>query len=231
MSQDSHTVLAQFTFKDSESKQKFVDFCNGEKGLNVTRSWPGCQSVEFYESEDDSNKIFIWQKWNDRESHESLVKMRREEGSFDMLGEWVESPPDITSLRPLNFSSNLEQIQQIVDDMCNVDYKVGFKHLSDRFVFIRPSGNPLDKNGWESMMTNEDVNVESSHLISINKLQIEDNMAYVCYTSHGRFTYKGTQNDDVAVFTNILQKVNGKWMVVMGQRSTGRKPEDSLPNF
>ena len=42
---------------------------------------------------------------------------------------------------------------------------------------------------------------------------------------------KGTPNDDVAVFTNVLQKVNGKWMVVMGQRSTGRKPEESLPQF
>ena len=80
-------------------------------------------------------------------------------------------------------------------------------------------------------MTNDDVNVESSRLVSINKLQIEGNMAYVCYTSHGRFTYKGTPNDDVAVFTNVLQKVNGRWMVVMGQRSTGRKPEDSLPKF
>ena len=231
MSQDSHTVLAQFTFKDSESKQKFVDFCNGEKGLSITRSWPGCQSIQCYESEDESNKVFIWQKWNDHESHESYVKMRQEEGSFDMLGEWVESPPDITSLRPVNFSSDTEQIEQIVNDMCHVDYKVGFKHMSDECVFVRPSGNPLDKNGWESMMTNEDVNVESSKLVSINKLQIEGNMAYVCYTSHGRFTYKGTPNDDVAVFTNVLQKVNGRWMVVMGQRSTGRKPEDSLPKF
>ena len=81
------------------------------------------------------------------------------------------------------------------------------------------------------MMTNEDVNVESSKLVSINKLLIEGNMAYVCYISHGRFTYKGTPNDDVAVFTNVLQKVNGKWMVVMRQRSTRRKPEDSLPKF
>ena len=229
MSQDSHTVLAQFTFKDSESKQKFVDFCNGETGLSITRSWEGCQSIQCYESEDESNKVFIWQKWKDHASHESYVKMRQEEGSFDMLGEWVESPPDITSLRPVNFSSDTEQIEQIVNDMCHVDYKVGFRHMSDECVFVRPSGNPLDKNGWESMMTNDDVNVESSRLVSINKLQIEGNMAYVCYTSHGRFTYKGTPNDDVAVFTNVLQKVNGRWMDVMGQRSTGRKPEDSLP--
>lgn len=231
MSQNSHTVVAQFTFKDIESKQKFVDFCNGEKGLHITRSWPGCQSIECYESEEDPNKIFIWQKWDNKESHESLVKMRHEEGSFNTLGDWVLVPPEITSLKRVNFSSDTEQIEQIVNDMCNVDYKLGMQHMSDNCVFVRPSGNPLDKNGWESMMTNDDVNVESSKLVSINKLQIDGNMAFVCYTSHGKFTYKGTPNDDIAVFTSVLQKVNGRWLLVMGQRSSGRKPEESLPKF
>lgn len=231
MSKHSHTVVAQFTFKDLESKQKFVDFCNGEKGLGIARSWKGCQSFECYESDEDSNKIFIWQKWDSKEDHESYVKMRLESGSFDMLGEWVSAQPEITSLRPVNFSSDTEQIEQIINDMCNIDYKLGMKHMSDGCVFVRPSGNPLDKNGWESMMTNDDVNVESSKLVSINKLQIEGNMAFVCYTSHGKFTYKGTPNDDIAVFTSVLQKVNGRWLVVMGQRSTGRKPEESLPKF
>ena len=55
--------------------------------------------------------------------------------------------------------------------------------------------------------------------------------AYVCYTQHGKFTYKGTANDDVAVFTSVLKKENGVWKVVQGTRSTGRKPEDKLPAF
>ena len=42
MSTKSYTVSAIFTFKDSECKSNFVNFCNGEKGLEVTRSWPGC---------------------------------------------------------------------------------------------------------------------------------------------------------------------------------------------
>jgi hypothetical protein len=56
-------------------------------------------------------------------------------------------------------------------------------------------------------------------------------MAYVCYTTHGKFSYKGNYNDDVAVLTSILQRINGKWTVVFGQRSTGRKPSESPPNF
>ncbi len=46
-----------------------------------------------------------------------------------------------------------------------------------------------------------------------------------------KFTYKGTENDDVAVFTSVLQKVNGKWVVVHGQRSSGRTPSEPAPQF
>ena len=56
-------------------------------------------------------------------------------------------------------------------------------------------------------------------------------MAYVCYTSHGKFSYKGTANDDIAVFTSVLKKGEDGWKVVMGQRSTGRGPEESAPQF
>ena len=231
MNNNSHTVSAVFTFKDNESKTKFINFCNGERGLGVTRAWAGCQSIEVYETEENPNKLIIWQKWDNHESHESYVKMRHEKGDFDMLGEWVESPPEISSLKPVNFSSDEEQVRRIIKDMCNVDYKLGMQHMHHDCVFIRPSGNPLDKAGWEKMMTADDVTVESSKLVSINKLQVSGDLAYVCYTSHGKFTYKGTANDDVAVFTSVLKKIDGVWMLVMGQRSTGRGPEEAAPSF
>ena len=74
------------------------------------------------------------------------------------------------------------------------------------------------------MMTNEDVTVESNNLLSINKLHVNGNMAYVCFTSHGKFKYKGIYNDDVAVLTYVLERHNDEWKIVWGQRSTGRKP-------
>ena len=77
-----------------------------------------------------------------------------------------------------------EKVREVVEDMCNVDYKVGMKHMHDDCVFIRPSGNPLDKKGWEEMMTNDDVKVESSKLLSINKLTVNGDNAVVCYTQH-----------------------------------------------
>ena len=227
----NHTACAVFTFKDKESKTKFINFCNGPKGLDVTRNHKGCQSIECYEKHDNELSIVIWQKWDSKEDHEAYVKFRHEDGSFDFLGELVASPPDICALSPLSFKSDEDQIRDIVNDMCDVDYKVGIRHMHDDCVFIRPSGNPLDKNGWEQMMNNEDVTVESSRLVSLNKLSVCGCCAYVCYTQHGKFTYKGTANDDVAVFTSVLKKENGVWKVVQGTRSTGRKPEDKLPAF
>jgi len=78
--------------------------------------------------------------------------------------------------------------------------------------------------------------VESNALIKINKLHINDNMSYVCYTSHAKFTYKGTQNDDIAVYSCVLEKSEcccgddvSRWKVIFGQRSNGRSPNEALP--
>ena len=226
-----HTACAVFTFKDQESKEKFIEFCNGDNGLSVTRGWKGCRSIDCYEAYDNDKKIVIWQKWDSKEAHESYVKHRHDDGSFDFLHTLIASKPEISALRPVVFKSDREQIKDVVGDMCDKDHTVGMRHMSENCVFIRPSGNPLDKKGWNDMMNNDDVTVTSSELMSINKLHVVGDMAHVCYTSHGKFTYKGTENDDVAVFTSVLQKVNGRWMVVHGQRSSGRTPSEPAPQF
>lgn len=231
MTENSYRVCAKFTLKDQDSKDRFISFGNGETGLSVTRGWKGCQSIEMYESREDPNVIVIWQRWDSKEDQESYVKHRHEDGTFELLGELVACPPEITPIKDMVMKTEEEKVKDVVEDMCNVDYKVGMKHMDDDCVFIRPTGNPLNKKGWETMMTNDDVKVESSKLVSINNLSICGCCAYVCYTQHGKFTYKGVENDDVAVFTSVMRKVDGKWMVVQGHRSTGRKPSDPQPEF
>ena len=228
---ESYRVCAVFTLKDQHSKDRFVTFCNGENGLSVTRAFDGCQSLEMYETHENPNKIVIWQRWESKEKQEAYIKHRHDDGSFDFLGELVACPPEINPIKELVMKTDEEKVRDIVNDMCNVDYKVGMKHMHDDCVFIRPSGNPLNKKGWEEMMTNDDVKVESNELVSVNKLSICGSCAYVCYTQHGKFTYKGTENDDIAVFTCVMRKVDGKWMVVQGQRSTGRNPSEAMPSF
>ena len=228
---NEHTVRAVFTFKDNESKKAFITFCNGERGLGITRAWEGCKAIECYETEDNRLEMTIWQKWASKENHESYIAMRKEKGDFDMLGGWVSAPPDIKSLHPIDFVSDEEKVEAVIRDMCHKDYQIGMKHTHQDCVFIRPTGNPLNMDGWKQMMTSSDVNVESNDLVTINKMQVVGDMAYVCYTTHGKFNYKGTQNDDIAVLTSVLQRVDGSWKVVHGQRSSGRKPEEGLPQF
>ena len=231
MTENCYRVCAVFTLKDQESKKRFIEFANGENGLSVTRAAKGCQSLNMFESREDEMKLIIWQKWDSKEDQEAYIKHRHEDGTFEMIGEIVACPPDITPIKDMVMKTEEEKVKDVVEDMCNVDYKVGMKHMHDDCVFIRPTGNPLDKKGWETMMTNDDVKVESSKLVSINNLSICGCCAYVCYTQHGKFTYKGNENDDVAVFTSVMRKVDGKWMVVQGHRSTGRKPSDPQPQF
>lgn len=231
MTENCYRVCAVFTLKDQECKKRFIEFANGENGLSVTRAAKGCQSLNMFESREDEMKLIIWQKWDSKEDQEAYIKHRHEDGTFEMIGEIVACPPDITPIKDMVMKTEEEKIRDVINDMCQVDYKVRMKHMHDDCIIIRPSGNPLDKKGWEEMMTNDDVKVESMKLVSVNKLNICGCCAYVCYTQHGKFTYKGVENDDVAVFTSVMRKVDGKWMIVQGHRSTGRKPSDPQPQF
>ncbi len=231
MSVSCYRICAVFSFKDQDCKNTFVDWCNGDNGLRVTRGWKGCQSLDMFESYENPNKVVIWQKWDSKELQESYIKHRHDDGTFDLLTPLMSSPPDINPIREMVMKTDEEQIKEVVQDMCNKDHRVGMKHTHNDCLFIRPSGNPLNMEGWNAMMNNENVNVESNDLVSINKMRIVGDMAYVCYTNHGKFNYMGNENDDVAVLTSVLERVNGKWMVVHGQRSTGRSPSEAAPAF
>lgn len=227
----THTARAVFTFKSAETKAAFINFCSGERGLGITRAWEGCISIECYESADNPLEMTIWQKWESASNHEAYVAMRKEAGDFDMLADWVAAPPDIKALHPVDMVTDEEKIHAIIKDMCDVDHSKGTRHMSEGCVFIRPTGNPLTKEGWEAMMNNADVKVESNELLKVHKLHIVGDLAYACYTTHGKFSYKGQPNDDVAVLSAVFRKTAGNWEVVHGQRSTGRSPDAPRPEF
>ena len=105
--------------------------------------------------------------------------------------------------------------------------------FSDDIFIVRPTGNPLTKKAWLEMVKSKDVEMKGTKLLDINVINVNDegNMGYVCYTTHSRFSYKGTLNDDVAVFVAIFKRFNGNWKITYMQRSTGRKPIEPMPNF
>ena len=61
--------------------------------------------------------------------------------------------------------------------------------------------------------------------------QVSGDMAFACLTQYGKFTYKGTPNEDICVMTLIFKKVDGAWKLAWAQRSSGRKPDEPAPTF
>ena len=58
------------------------------------------------------------------------------------------------------------------------------------------------------------------------RAKVSGDMAFACLTQYGKFTYKGTPNDDIAKFTVVLSKKDdGSWIQVHAHRSTGQDPE------
>ena len=109
----------------------------------------------------------------------------------------------------------------------------GMDMMSDDIVIVRPSGNPLTKEGWGEMLNSSDIEAKGAKLIDIHVVKGSEigDMCYACYTTHSKFSYKGVENDDVAVFVVIFRKVKNKWKMHYMQRSTGRKPSEPLPKF
>ena len=90
------------------------------------------------------------------------------------------------------------------------------------FLFIRPSGNPINAKGFEKMMTSGDVIQEKSEITKIHRLEfLSDNVAMCIFTLSAKFTYKGTPNDDLPTVTSIFKKVDNVWKIHWMQRSTG----------
>jgi hypothetical protein len=92
---------------------------------------------------------------------------------------------------------------------------------------IRPSGNPMSLDMYKGMMASEDVVLTSSELLSIDDVKIfgGGNAAVAVYATHDKFTYKGTPNDDRAVFSAVFDKTDAGWKVIHAHRATGQAPE------
>ncbi|KAH8067990.1 hypothetical protein SO694_00027041 [Aureococcus anophagefferens] len=109
------------------------------------------------------------------------------------------------------------ELETMISEFCSIkmgDWIAG--NTTDDFQFVRPTGNPIDKIGFPAMMTGDVVSGD---------------MAFACLTQYGKFTYKGTPNEDICVMTLIFKKVDGAWKLAWAQRSSGRKPDEPAPSF
>jgi len=101
------------------------------------------------------------------------------------------------------------------------------KYFTADSIFIRPSGNPLDKAGYLGMLSSEDIVVISDELLSVGDVKVlaGGQAAVFTYTTHSKFVYKGTENDDIAKFSATAEKGPDGWKIVHAHRGTGQKPQ------
>ena len=92
-------------------------------------------------------------------------------------------------------------------------------HGTADFVFIRPSGNPLDAEGFSAMFQSGDLTVHDSELIALERLNFHANIAITVFTMRGNFTYRGQHNSDTYVATAVLRNIECDWRFALFQRS------------
>ena len=117
-----------------------------------------------------------------------------------------------------------EKIISLLDELASPGKMGSFfvNYATSDFLFIRPSGNPLNAKGFEQMMTSGDVVQEKVEITKIHRLEfLSENVVMCIFTLGSKFSYKGKPNDDLPTVTSIFKKIDNIWKIHWMQRSTG----------
>ena len=116
-----------------------------------------------------------------------------------------------------------EKVIQLIDNFTANDYgEFLLKNATEDFLFIRPSGNPINASGFIKMKTSGDVSEGYCDVKKIRKLEfLSDDAAMCVFTLRSSFVYKDVQNTDLATVTAIIKKINNQWKFSWMQRSSG----------
>ena len=116
-----------------------------------------------------------------------------------------------------------ETILSLLNEFANPEKMASFfiNNATSDFLFIRPSGNPINAEGFKKMISG-DVVQEKAEITKMHRLEfLSDNVSLCIFTLGSKFTYKGTPNDDLPTVTSIFKKVDNVWKIDWMQRSTG----------
>ena len=117
-----------------------------------------------------------------------------------------------------------ETLLSLLNEFANPEKMASFfvNNATSDFLFIRPSGNPIDARGFEKMISS-DVVQEKAEITKIHRLELLSNNVAMCiFTLNSKFTYKGILNDDLPTITSIFKKVDNVWKILWMQRSSGK---------
>ena len=116
-----------------------------------------------------------------------------------------------------------ETIISLLNDFANPEKMASFfvDNSTQDFLFIRPSGNPIDAKGFEQMITG-DIVQEKAEITKIHRFEFLSESVVMCiFTLGSKFTFKGTHNDDLPTVTLIFKKVKNVWKILWRQRYSG----------
>ena len=120
--------------------------------------------------------------------------------------------------------SEEEKIIQLIDNFTANDYgEFLINNATKDFLFIRPSGNPIDALGFLEMKSSGDLSCDGyTDIKKIHKLEFfSADVAMCVFTLRSSFVYKDIQNSDLATVTAILKKINNQWKLSWMHRSSG----------
>ena len=116
-----------------------------------------------------------------------------------------------------------ETVISLLNEFANPKKMASFfiNNATPNFLFIRPSGNPIDAEGFEQMIT-DDIVQEKAEITKIHRFEfLSENIIMCIFTLGSKFTYKGIPNDDLPTVSYIFKKVNNVWKIYNMQRSKG----------
>ena len=120
--------------------------------------------------------------------------------------------------------SEEEKVIQLIDNFTANDYgEFLLNNSTEDFLFIRPSGNPIDDLGFIKMKTSGELSCDGyTDIQKIRKFEfLSDDVAMCVFTLRSSFVYKDIQNSDLATVTAILKKINNQWKFSWMHRSSG----------
>ena len=118
--------------------------------------------------------------------------------------------------------SDIKAIEDLIKGYANSkDSSFLITNVTEDFLAVRPSGNPISAEKLVGMFDSKDLVAESSELIKIHKIEIFDEVAYAVFTLNEIFNFKGSQNKDLSTYTCIFKNENDLWKYSWMQRSQG----------
>ena len=118
--------------------------------------------------------------------------------------------------------SDIKAIEDLINGYANSkDSSFLIPNVTENFLAVRPSGNPISAKKLVGMFDNKDLVADLSEIVKIHKIEIFGEIAYAVFTLSEIFSFKGNQNKDLSTYTCIFKNENDLWKYSWMQRSQG----------